>query len=98
MTITLTIALVLGYSSDFMPHVGQVPEKPGQFIMAGFTGYGMPKILLSSKGLAAMVRDDATFEETGLPRIFKTTKQRNEAKLSPLEESLAPFWAEKSKL
>ncbi|KAI8718229.1 DAO domain-containing protein [Fusarium sp. LHS14.1] len=89
---------ILGYSSDFMPHVGQVPEKPGQFIMAGFTGYGMPKILLSSKGLAAMVRDGVTFEETGLPRIFKTTKQRIEAKSSPLEKSLAPFWANKSKL
>lgn len=58
----------------------------------------MPKILLSSKGLAAMVRDGATFEETGLPRIFKTTKQRNEAKSSPLEESLVPFWTGKSKL
>ncbi|RTE70859.1 hypothetical protein BHE90_014744 [Fusarium euwallaceae] len=89
---------ILGYSSDFMPHIGQVPERPGQFIMAGFTGYGMPKVLLSSKGIAAMVRDGATFEETGLPSIFKTTKERNEAKSSPLEESLAPFWGERSKL
>ncbi|KAF5533883.1 FAD dependent oxidoreductase [Fusarium phyllophilum] len=89
---------ILGYSADFMPHIGQIPGKTGQFIIAGFTGYGMPKILLSSKGLAQMVRDNATFEQTGLPRVFKTTKERNESKSSPLEESLASLWTEKSKL
>jgi glycine/D-amino acid oxidase-like deaminating enzyme len=89
---------VLGYSFDFMPHVGEVPGKPGQFIIAGFTGYGMPKILLSGKGLAAMIRDGASFGETGLPRVFETTKKRNKSKHSPLEDSLAPLWVGKAKI
>lgn len=34
--------LVLGYSSDLLPYVGEVPNKPGVFICAGFTGHGEP--------------------------------------------------------
>ncbi|KAF7554442.1 hypothetical protein G7Z17_g2918 [Cylindrodendrum hubeiense] len=89
---------ILGYSFDFMPHIGEVPDKPGQFIMAGFTGYGMPKILLSSKALATMVLDGVPFEETGLPSPFKTTKQRNESKENPLEDCLGDLWTGKAKL
>lgn len=84
--------LVLGYSSDFMPHIGEVPEKPGQYIIAGFSGHGMPQILRSTEGLASMIRDGAPFEETGIPRIFKTTKQRITSDKNPLEESLQSIW------
>jgi glycine/D-amino acid oxidase-like deaminating enzyme len=83
----------MGYSSDFVPHIGEVPDKPGQFIIAGFSGHGMPEILLSSKGLASIVRDGTAFEQTGLPRIFKTTKARVEAQGSPLEDSFSELWA-----
>lgn len=82
----------MGYSADYMPHVGHVPGKLGQFIIAGFNGHGMPQILLSSKGLAAMVRDDVLFEETGVPRLFKTTRTRIERRDSPLEDSFRPLW------
>lgn len=87
----------MGYSSDFMPHLGAVPDRPGQYIIAGFSGHGMPEILLSSKGVASMVRDNKTFEQTDLPRIFKTSKERVTAKKSLLEESLQGLW-EKAKL
>ena len=91
---------VMGYSYDFMPHIGAVPNKSGQFIIAGFSGHGMPEILLSSKAVAAMVRDGVSFEQTGLPHMFKTTAERLESKESPLEESLRPLWetTQKAKL
>lgn len=82
----------MGYSSDFVPHIGAVPGKPGQFILAGFNGHGMPQILLSAKAVARMVRDGDLFEETGLPRIFKTTRERLDRKDSPLEDGLRPIW------
>ena len=82
----------MGYSSDFMPHIGEVPDKPGQFILAGFNGHGMPQILLSAKGVAEMVRDGNSFEQTGLPRVFKTTRERINRKDSPLEDGLRPLW------
>lgn len=82
----------MGYSSDFMPHLGEVPDKPGQFIIAGFSGHGMPEILLSSKAVAGLVRDGAPLETSGVPKMFKTSKQRIRAKGSPLEESLESLW------
>ena len=87
----------MGYSADFMPHVGEVPDKPGQFIISGFNGHGMPQILLSSKGLAEMVRNGASFEQIGLPKVFKTSKQRITRKTSPLEESLKPLFEGKER-
>ncbi|OQD67475.1 hypothetical protein PENPOL_c003G07576 [Penicillium polonicum] len=86
------------YSSDFMPHIGEVPGRSGQFVIAGFTGYGMPKILLSSKGLAAMVRDGCSFEQTGLPGAFQTSKERNESKANPMKESFSSLWMDSAKL
>ena len=74
----------MGYSSDFVPHVGEVPGRPGQFIQGGFTGHGMPAIFLTSKAVADMVRG-ARFEETGLPSLYKTTRARNEVGETPLE-------------
>ena len=86
------IVAVMGYSADFMPHIGEVPDKAGQFIIAGFNGHGMPQILLSAQAVASMVRDGKSFEQTGLPRIFKTTHKRIERKDSPLEDSLRSLW------
>ncbi|KAJ0274001.1 hypothetical protein COL940_009597 [Colletotrichum noveboracense] len=85
---------IMGYSSDFMPHLGAVPAKPGQFIIAGFSGHGMPEILLSSKGVAAMVTDGVAFAETGLPSIMETSEARISRKDSPLEEGLKSVWEE----
>ncbi|KAK1460213.1 FAD dependent oxidoreductase superfamily protein [Colletotrichum melonis] len=83
---------IMGYSSDFIPHLGGVPGKPGQYIIAGFSGHGMPEILLSSKGVAAMIRDGASFESTGLPRIMETSRARIERIDSPLEDGLKSLW------
>ncbi|KAL5332401.1 FAD dependent oxidoreductase superfamily [Aspergillus crustosus] len=67
---------IMGYTTDSLPHVGQVPGKPGQFVVAGFNGHGMPQIFLSAKGIAKMVLKGVEFEETGVPRLFKTTLER----------------------
>ena len=69
----------MGYSYDSNPHVGEVPEKPGQYICAGFNGHGMPVIFLAAKGLAEMMQTGADFEQVNLPRIFKTTAERLQA-------------------
>ena len=66
----------MGYTSDLQPHVGLIPNKPNQYILAGFNGHGMPIIFLAAKGIAGMIRDDKTFEQTGLPRVYKTTEER----------------------
>lgn len=67
---------VMGYSYDSNPHIGAVPAKRDQFIIAGFNGHGMPVIWLAAKELANMVGQGISFEETRMPRLFKTTQDR----------------------
>lgn len=55
---------------------GEVPNRNGQFILAGFSGHGMPLIFKSAEAVAKMLREDASFEETALPKIFKPTEER----------------------
>lgn len=83
---------IMGYSSDYMSHIGEVPDKPNQFIIAGFSGHGMPQILLASKGLAAMVRHGVPYEETGLPAVFKTSKNRLTKEGNELIEGMEKIW------
>ncbi|KKY38797.1 putative fad dependent oxidoreductase superfamily protein [Diaporthe ampelina] len=67
---------IMGWTSDSMPHIGELPGKKGQYIAAGFNGHGMPLIHLASKHLAEIIRGDKTFEETELPAVFKATIER----------------------
>lgn len=67
---------VMGYSYDSHPHIGAVPGEDGQYVLAGFNGHGMPVIFLGASELATMVDVEVPFEETGMPLLFKTTKQR----------------------
>lgn len=72
---------VMGYSFDSNPHIGSVPSKPGQFILAGFNGHGMPVIWLGAKGLAKMVLaeqrgEHLPFSKTGIPRLYQTSQFR----------------------
>ena len=66
----------MGYTSDLQPHVGAVPNKPNRYILAGFNGHGMPIVFLAAKGIADMIRHGKTFEQTGLPRVYRTTEER----------------------
>ena len=63
-------------TADNFAHCGKVPGKENQFVIAGFNGAGMPHIFLSAKGIAKMVKTGIPFEESGIPRIFKSTKER----------------------
>lgn len=66
----------MGYFRDRLPRVGPIPGRQGDFIMAGWTGHGMPQIFLSAKGMANMIIDGMLFRETGIPRLFEETLAR----------------------
>lgn len=76
----------MGFSSDYIPYVGEVPKKPGQLVMAGFSGHGMPLILLSAKAIADMVKEGKSFEQTGVPSVFKVTKERLDSTVNSIIE------------
>ena len=67
----------MGYTSDGLPHIGEIPGFEGRrYICAGFNGGGMSYIFTAARALAKMVLEDAKYEDTGLPRLFKTTRER----------------------
>lgn len=53
-----------------------VPGRQNQFMLAGFTGHGMPQIFLSAKGVASMVMEGVDFKSTGIPRLYETSQAR----------------------
>lgn len=70
---------IMAVTPDELPHIGEVPGSEGsQYILAGFNGGGNALIFLSAKGLARMIVEGIPYEKTGLPRLFKTTKERLE--------------------
>jgi glycine/D-amino acid oxidase-like deaminating enzyme len=69
----------MGYTEDSFPHVGLVPGESDHFILAGFNGSGMSYIFLVARAVARMVQDGVSFEETGLPAVFKTVPGRIKA-------------------
>ena len=87
----------MGYSSDFVPHLGQVPDKPGQYIIAAFSGHGMPQILLASKGIARIITEGISYEQIALPSVFKTTNERLDTKSNALEDGYKNLWEPKLK-
>lgn len=52
-----------------MPWIGRIPNPnlrgQGQFILAGFSGHGMPVIYLAAEAVARMVLDELENEEEG---------------------------------
>jgi glycine/D-amino acid oxidase-like deaminating enzyme len=74
---------IMAYDSDALPNVGEVPGREGCFIAAGFEGHGMPVIWLVMKGIAEMVKGKR-FEEVGIPRVYKTTRERLESDIDLL--------------
>lgn len=82
----------MGYSSDLMPHIGELPQSPGMYMCAGFSGHGMSQIFSATKGVAQMVLRGTKFEDTGLPPMFKTTQARLESTSNAMEESLKSVW------
>lgn len=90
--------IVMGYSSDSCPFVGAIPGRSNQFIVAGFTGHGMPQVFLSAKSVAAMVFEGVPFSSTGVPRIYEVTEERLKSDKNVVLDSWAAHTSAAAKL
>ncbi|KAJ7466882.1 FAD dependent oxidoreductase [Mycena latifolia] len=66
---------IMGYTSEGIPYVGALHDKPGAFVCAGHHGHGMARIMTCAKGLAAIIQG-ASWASTGLPECFQPTRER----------------------
>ena len=74
---------IMGATPDSLPHVGEVIGRERQhYMLAGFNGGGNALIFTCARGVAEMVLRDTDFESTGLPMLFKTTKERLEERMA----------------
>lgn len=71
---------IQGLTPDGAPHVGRVPERKGQWVLAGFNGGGMALIGVASEAVAEMVLGEKGFEDVNgryrIPVGFATSKER----------------------
>lgn len=69
---------IMGSTPDGAPHVGKVPGKQAQWILAGFNGGGNALVYLSGKAVAKMALDGVSLKESGVevPSFFETTEER----------------------
>ena len=67
---------IMGYTEDGFPYIGEIPERPNQYVCAGFSGHGMPQAFLSAKAVATMVVEGKKDEEVDLPRLYRCTQDR----------------------
>ncbi|ROW17848.1 hypothetical protein VPNG_00806 [Cytospora leucostoma] len=66
------------WTGNGVPHVGKVPQKEAQWILAGFNGGGNALVYLCAKAVANMALHDLSFRESGVdvPSFFESTKER----------------------
>lgn len=70
--------VVQGASLDGFSHIGKIPGKKSQCILAGFNGGGMAFSFLSAKAVAKMALDNVPFDQSvvKVPSLFETTEER----------------------
>ncbi|KAJ7860342.1 FAD dependent oxidoreductase [Mycena leptocephala] len=65
----------MGYTTEGIPYVGELLDKPGAFVCAGHHGHGMARVMTCAKGLAALIQGES-WESTGLPECFQPSRER----------------------
>ncbi|KAF7557929.1 hypothetical protein G7Z17_g324 [Cylindrodendrum hubeiense] len=74
-----------GVSIDGFPFVGAMPNRSGHFVAAGFSGHGMPRILLSTAHITPLILDSLGVKYSppslvgpypALPKPFLATQER----------------------
>lgn len=79
---------IQGHTADGLPVVGQIPVSvtgddadDGQWIAAGFNGYGMDKCWLTGKALVTMILGEDVSD--WFPQAFLVTEERLRTELTP---------------
>jgi glycine/D-amino acid oxidase-like deaminating enzyme len=80
---------ILGCTSDLMPFVGELPDQTNGYVIAGFNGHGMSRILLCARALINLVLEKVNTIEGLIPEPFLITKARLETKENRILENMS---------
>jgi glycine/D-amino acid oxidase-like deaminating enzyme len=78
---------IMGFSKDNAPWVGQVPQRKGIWVCAGYTGHGMPNATLCAKTMVDMLLEareggdiaalqEKMIEDGRIPSSYLATQER----------------------
>ncbi|WWC85870.1 uncharacterized protein L201_000737 [Kwoniella dendrophila CBS 6074] len=65
---------IIGMTPDSVPFIGSVPNKPGQYVAAGYNGHGMARIFICAPALAKHVLGGEW--DPIMPKSFIVTEER----------------------
>jgi glycine/D-amino acid oxidase-like deaminating enzyme len=71
---------ILGYTSDLLPFVGELPDQSNGYVIAGFNAQGMPRILLCARALVDLVLQTVDNIKQTIPEPYLITKDRLQTK------------------
>ena len=63
---------IMGFTPDHNPLIGALPDRPNEWIAAGFTGHGMSRTFLAGKAISEAIaqKDSDLFIDAFLPNRF----------------------------
>jgi len=70
---------IMGFTNDDFPYVGELDflGMENAFIIAGFSGHGMPRVYLSGKSIANCITTGGKIEKVGeIPKCYHVSKER----------------------
>ena len=67
---------VIGLTSDHMPLVGELPDQANGYVIAGFNGHGISRILLCARALIDLVLGKVSNIDGSIPKPYIITKTR----------------------
>ena len=59
---------IMGFTADENPIVGELPNRSGEYISAGYTGHGMAVAIAAGKAIAERIAGSA---QTPIPKAFR---------------------------
>lgn len=83
----------MAYTNDEFPFVGNMSKfgRKNLYILAGFTGHGMPRIWSCGKYVANLINDVNDEENVKIPVVFKLSLERMYSSNFELFDSLADY-------
>ncbi|KAF5228925.1 hypothetical protein FAUST_10724 [Fusarium austroamericanum] len=65
---------IMGFTADEVPFVGNVPGRPGQFVVAGFMGHGMARVFLTIRSLLQLAHSEEV--DSRVPKMYFDVEKR----------------------
>ncbi|KAF4773926.1 hypothetical protein HER10_EVM0006669 [Colletotrichum scovillei] len=79
---------IMGLSKDLLPFIGELPGKPGQYLIGGYHGHGMARVFLSTKAFCDLFLGQAIDPRVPLPYFDLESRLREPVDMSKVGDIL----------